>query len=96
MQNVFRKSVCSLMAFLVGFTTVGSNYALAQSVASKASTSTSIEDIGKQANALGKSLGGSAKSAAPAFDGTSIHFKAGDKDYGGCKAFCVQAIIALP
>ena len=81
MQNVFRKSVCSLMAFLVGFTTVGSNYALAQSVASKASTSTSIEDIGKQANALGKSLGGSAKSAAPAFDGTSIHFKAGDKDY---------------
>lgn len=81
MQNVFRKSVCSLMAFLVGFTTVGSNYALAQSVASKASTSTSIEDIGKQANALGKSLGGSAKSAAPAFDGTNIHFKAGDKDY---------------
>ena len=74
------------MAFTIGFTQTATNVALAQTVASKAGDQTdqppvaSIQDIGKQANALGKELGTKGKDGAPTLEGTTIKFNVGDKE----------------
>lgn len=73
----FKKTVCSLMAFVIGFTQVGLNIAAAESIADQTQN---LGEFGKQANQFGKELGSGAALAAPTFDGTTIRFKAGDSD----------------
>ena len=63
------------MAFVIGFTQIGLNIAAAESIADQTQD---LGSLGKEANKFGKALGSGAASSAPSFDGTTIHFEAGN------------------
>lgn len=65
------------MAFVIGYTQAGLNFAAAQSIADQTQN---LGTVGKEANTFGKELGSGAANAAPTFDGTTIRFKAGNSD----------------
>lgn len=74
---IFRKSICSLMAFVIGFTQISLNIAAAESIADQTQD---LGTLGKEANWFGKELGSGAVTSAPSFDGTTIRFRAGNSD----------------
>ena len=65
---LFRKSVCSLFAFLIGWTQTG--IAVAQ-----------MESIGKDANAFGREMADQFKNTQPTWDGANINIRAGNSNY---------------
>lgn len=71
-----RKPLCSLLAFLVAYTPIAIPLSRAHA------EEVSIESVGKEANAFGRSLGGSATGSVT-FDGASLHLKnpQGGQDY---------------
>ena len=71
-----RKPLCSLLAFLIAYTPIA--IPLSQAHAEEVS----IESVGKEANAFGRSLGGSATGSVT-FDGMNLRLKnsQGGEDY---------------
>ena len=84
MHPLFRKSVCSLMAGLIGFTQTATTVAMAETVTppylNNKPSASEITDMGHAANAFGKELGTKGKDGAPTLEGTSIKFQVGDKE----------------
>ena len=68
MNTIFRKTVCSLRAALIGYTPMVTSYVLAEEAAK------TLNEYGKEANAYGRELGTQAKDDGPTFDGMNITF----------------------
>ena len=85
MHPLFRKSVCSLMAGLIGFTQTATTVAMAETVTppylNNKPSASEITDMGHAANAFGKEMGKAGVTNAPTFDGVNINMNVGGETY---------------
>ena len=91
MHPLFRKSVCSLMAGLIGFTQTATTVAMAETVTppylNNKPSASEITDMGHAANAFGKEMGKVGVTNAPTFDGVNINMGCGSTHIEGLQLY---------